>query len=165
MRYVDGSGYLTDGEGQLIENAGEIVYASQSDEDEGERGNAVKFVFSQSYLQHSMRMQGETYRFEFKAELTEYPADGALSVSNSAYAHVNDKGIYPSNSVETTLIPPRLTVDKTADAYEYEVGEVVRFSASFTQSEKNAQCREAVFSDSLPEGLETHPGNGAGRGY
>ena len=51
-----------------------------------------------------------------------------------------------------TLIPPRLTVDKTADAYEYEVGEVVRFSASFTQSEKNAQCREAVFSDSLPEG-------------
>ena len=157
MRYVDGSGYLTDGEGQLIENAGEIVYASQSDEDEGERGNAVKFVFSQSYLQHSMRMQGETYRFEFKAELTEYPADGALSVSNSAYAHVNDKGIYPSNSVETTLIPPRLTVDKTADAYEYEVGEVVRFSASFTQSEKNAQCREAVFSDSLPEGLELIP--------
>lgn len=157
MRYVDGSGYLTDGEGQLIENAGEVVYAGQSDEGEGERGNAVKFVFSQSYLQHSMRMQGETYRFEFKAELTEYPADGALSVSNSAYAHINDKGTYPSNSVETTLVPPRLTVDKTADAYEYEVGEVVRFTASFAQSEKNAQCREAVFSDNLPEGLELIP--------
>ena len=104
-----------------------------------------------------MRMQGETYRFEFKAELTEYPADGALSVSNSAYARVNDKGTYPSNSVETTLVPPRLTVDKTADAYEYEEGEVVRFTAAFAQSEKNAQCREAVFSDSLPEGLELIP--------
>ena len=155
MRYVDGSGYLADSEGQLIENAGEVVYAGQGDESED--GNAVKFVFSQSYLQHSMRMQGETYRFEFKAELTEYPADGALSVSNSAYARVNDKGTYPSNSVETTLVPPRLTVDKTADAYEYEEGEVVRFTASFAQSEKNAQCREAVFSDSLPEGLELIP--------
>ena len=155
MRYVDGSGYLADNEGQLIENAGEVVYAGQGDESED--GNAVKFVFSQSYLQHSMRMQGETYRFEFKAELTEYPADGALSVSNSAYARVNDKGTYPSNSVETTLVPPRLTVDKTADAYEYEEGEVVRFTAAFAQSEKNAQCREAVFSDSLPEGLELIP--------
>ena len=155
MRYVDGSGYLADNEGQLIENAGEVVYAGQGDESED--GNAVKFVFSQSYLQHSMRMQGETYRFEFKAELTEYPADGALSVSNSAYARVNDKGTYPSNSVETTLVPPRLTVDKTADAYEYEEGEVVHFTASFSQSEKNAQCREAVFSDSLPEGLELIP--------
>ena len=153
MRYVDGSGYLTDNEGQLIENAGEVVYAGQG----GEGDNAVRFVFSQSYLQHSMRMQGETYRFEFKAELTEYPADGALSVPNSAYARINDKGTYPSNSVETTLVPPRLTVDKTADAYEYEVGEVVRFTASFAQSEKNAQCREAVFSDSLPEGLELIP--------
>ena len=157
MRYVDGSGYLADNEGQLIENAGEVAYAGQGDEGKSEDGNAVKFVFSQSYLQHSMRMQGETYRFEFKAELTEYPADGALSVSNSAYARVNDKGTYPSNSVETTLVPPRLTVDKTADAYEYEEGEVVRFTASFAQSEKNAQCREAVFSDSLPEGLELIP--------
>ena len=157
MRYVDGSGYLADSEGQLIENAGEVVYAGQGDEGKSEDGNAVKFVFSQSYLQHSMRMQGETYRFEFKAELIEYPADGALSVSNSAYARVNDKGTYPSNSVETTLVPPRLTVDKTADAYEYEEGEVVRFTASFAQSEKNAQCREAVFSDSLPEGLELIP--------
>lgn len=153
MRYVDGSGYLTDNEGQLIENAGEVVYAGQG----GEGDNAVKFVFSQSYLQHSMRMQGETYRFEFKAELIEYPADGALSVSNSAYARVNDKGTYPSNSVETTLVPPRLTVDKTADAYEYEEGEAVRFTASFAQSEKNAQCRKAVFFDSLPEGLELIP--------
>lgn len=153
MRYVNGSGYLTDNEGQLIENAGEVVYAGQG----GEGDNAVRFVFSQSYLQHSMRMQGETYRFEFKAELIEYPADGALSVSNSAYARVNDRGTYPSNSVETTLVPPRLTVDKTADAYEYEVGEVVRFTASFAQSEKNAQCREAVFFDSLPEGLELIP--------
>ena len=78
-------------------------------------------------------------------------------MSNSAYARVNDKGTYPSNSVETTLVPPRLTVDKTADAYEYEEGEVVRFTAAFAQSEKNAQCREAVFSDSLPEGLELIP--------
>ena len=111
-----------------------------------------------------MRMQGETYRFEFKAELTEYPADGALSVSNSAYAHVNDKGIYPSNSVETTLIPPRLTVDKTADAYEYEVGEVVRFSASFTQREKRPVSRGRLLRQP-PEGLELVPGNAAGRGY
>lgn len=155
MHYVEGSGYLADEEGKLIENAGEVVY--EGPDDGGNPANTVKFKFSQSYLKDSMRMQGETYRFVFKAVLTEYPADGSLAVSNSAYAHVNNEGTYPSNDVETSLVPPKLQVEKSADAYEYEVGDVVHFSVSLTQSEKNAQCREVALSDDLPEGLKLIP--------
>ena len=155
MRYVDGSGYLADSEGRLIEGAGEVVYEGHGDAASTE--NTVKFEFSRDYLAHSMRMQGEHYRFVFKAVLTEYPADGSLSVSNRAYAHVNSNGAYLSNSVETSLVPPKWHVDKTADAYEYEVGDVIGFTSIFTQTEKNAQCREAVFSDNLPEGMQLIP--------
>ena len=155
MRYVDGSGYLADGEGGLIEGAGEVVYEGHGDA--GNIENTVKFEFTREFLANRMRMQGETYRFVFKATLTEYPADGALAVSNRAYAHVNNKGAYLSNSVETSLVPPKLKVEKTADAYEYEVGDVIHFASSFTQTEKNAQCREAVFSDNLPESLQLIP--------
>ena len=155
MRYVDGSGYLADEQGRRIEGAGKIIY-------EGHGGaatveNTVKFEFSRDYLAHSMRMQGEHYRFVFKAVLTEYPADGSLFVSNRAYAHVNNSGAYLSNSVETTLVTPQWHVDKTADAYEHEVGDVVSFASVFTQTEKNAQCREAVLSDNLPEGMRLIP--------
>ncbi len=155
MRYVDGSGYLTDGEGKRIEGAGEVIYEGHGDAATTE--NTVKFEFSRDYLAHSMRMQGEHYRFVFKAVLTEYPADGSLSVSNRAYAHVNNNGAYLSNSVDTGLVPPKWHVDKTADAYEYEVGDVIGFTSVFTQTEKNAQCREAVFSDNLPEGMQLIP--------
>ncbi len=155
MRYVDGSGYLTDDEGRLIEGAGEVVYEGHGDAATTE--NTVKFEFARDYLAQSMRMQGEHYRFVFKAVLTEYPADGSLSVSNRAYAHVNSSGAYLSNSVETSLVPPKWHVDKTADAYEYEVGDVIGFTSVFTQTEKTAQCREAVFSDNLPEGMQLIP--------
>ena len=155
MRYVEGSGYLADADGRRIEGAGRVVYEGHGGA--GTTDNTVKFEFSRDYLKNSMRMRGEHYRFVFKAVLTEYPADGSLSVSNSAYAHVNNAGTYPSNSVETALVTPAWSVDKTADAYEYEVGDVIRFTSTFTQTERNAQCREVVFSDNLPRGMQLIP--------
>ena len=72
-----------------------------------------------------MRMKGEHYVFVFEAVLTEYPKDGQridgkLYVRNSSYALINHKGKLPSNDVDTTLLEPELTVDKTADSYEYQ---------------------------------------------
>lgn len=162
MRYVEGSGYLTDAEGLRIEGAGEVVYEGHGNAASTE--NTVKFEFSRDYLSRSMRMQGEHYRFVFKAVLTEYPADGALSVFNSAYARVNNTGSYPSNTVETKLVVPKWNVDKTADAYEYEVGDVITFTSAFSQTEKNAQCRETVLSDNLPEGMQLIPETISARG-
>ena len=157
MRYVEGSGYLADAAGNRISNAGEVVY--EGDGDAGKTENTVKFEFSRDYLEKGMAMQGEHYRFVFKAVLTEYPENGALSVTNSSYDLVNAAGKYPSNSVTTELLKPEWKVDKQADKYEYEVGDVITYTATFTQTVKNAQCRESVLSDNLPEGMKLVTGS------
>lgn len=157
MRYVEGSGYLTDAAGNKIEGAGEVVY--EGDGDAGKTENTVKFEFTRDYLSNAMAMQGEHYKFVFKAVLTEYPANGALSVTNSSYDLVNATGKYPSNTVTTDLLKPEWKVDKQADKYEYEVGDVITYTATFTQTVKNAQCRESVLSDNLPEGMKLVPGS------
>lgn len=157
MRYVEGSGYLTDAAGNKIEGAGEVVY--EGDGDAGRTENTVKFEFARDYLENGMAMQGEHYRFVFKAVLTEYPENGDLHVVNSSYVDINRGGRYDSNDVKTTLLKPEWKVDKQADKYEYEVGDVIAYTATFTQTVKNAQCRESVLSDNLPEGMKLVPGS------
>ena len=157
MRYVEGSGYLADAAGNKISNAGEVVY--EGDGDAGRTENTVKFEFARDYLENGMAMQGEHYRFVFKAVLTEYPENGDLHVVNSSYVDINRGGRYDSNDVKTTLLKPEWKVDKQADKYEYEVGDVIAYTATFTQTVKNAQCRESVLSDNLPEGMKLVPGS------
>ena len=155
MRYVDGSGYLTDESGTRIENAGRVVYEGDN---ENPVENSVRFEFYPNYLQ-AMKMEGEHYFFIFKAELTEYPKsgkrlDGHLFVRNSSYALINQNGKLPSNNVDTLLVEPVLFVDKSADKYEYQVGDVITYTVIYKQTAKNAQARETIISDNLPEGLE-----------
>lgn len=155
MRYVDGSGYLTDESGARIENAGRVIYEGDN---ENPVENTVRFEFYPDYLQ-TMKMEGEHYFFIFKAELTEYPKsgkrlDGHLFVRNSSYALINQSGKLPSNNVDTLLVEPVLSVDKTADKYEYQVDDTITYTVVYKQTAKNAQAREAIISDNLPEGLE-----------
>lgn len=154
MRYVEGTGRLLDESGNEITGAGSVAYEGLGNA--GATENTVKFEFSPSYLENTMPMRGEHYTFAFSAVLTEYPADGSLSVTNSSYARVNGND-HPSNDVVTKLIPPEWSVDKVANSYEYEVGDTVTYTATFTQIAKNAQCRESIVSDNLPEGLELIP--------
>lgn len=151
MRYVDGSGRLLDEAGaDITSRAGAVTYEG-SDADPAD--NTVRFEFSPEFLP-TMRMEGERYRFVFEAELTEYPSDGSLVVRNGSRLRINGTGDLPSNLVETALVTPVLEVDKTADAYEFEVGDVIGYSVTYRQTAKNAQARGTVLSDNLPEGLE-----------
>lgn len=150
MRYVDGSGYLTDEKGTKLPNAGEVIYEG---EQEDPKENIVRFEFAKDFLP-TMEMMGEKYIFKFKAILTEYPANGDLYVRNSSFVRFNGTGEYPSNNVDTNLVPPKFSVDKVADKYEYEVGDLITYTVVYKQTEKNAQSRETVISDNLPEGLE-----------
>ena len=155
MRYVNGSGYITDADGKKIDNAGRVIYEGDN---ENPTENTVRFEFNPDYLQ-TMRMKGEHYVFVFEAVLTEYPKDGQridgkLYVRNSSYALINHKGKLPSNDVDTTLLEPELTVDKTADSYEYQVDDIINYTVIYQQATENAQARQVVISDNLPEGLE-----------
>lgn len=155
MRYVDGSGYVTDSSGKVIENAGRVIYEGDN---ENPTENTVRFEFDPNYLQ-TMDMKGEHYIFVFKAILTEYPEngqriDGKLYVRNSSYALINHTGKLPSNDVDTTLLEPEFSVDKTADSYEYQVDEIITYTVVYKQITKNAQARQVIISDNLPEGLE-----------
>ncbi len=145
LSYVDGSGYLVDADGRAVEGAGEVVYSSGD--------NTVRFEFSASFLE-TLDLLGQTYSFVFKAVLTEYPADGSLSVENDASVIHNRDFVVGDLYVRTELVEPVLSVDKTADAYEYEVGDVITFTAVFEQTAANAQARGTVLSDDLPTGLE-----------
>ncbi|WP_158095285.1 isopeptide-forming domain-containing fimbrial protein [Collinsella sp. An2] len=154
MRYVDGSGKLLDGDGNdITEQAGVVVFEGDN---EHPVENTVRFEFDRDYLS-TMPMTGEHYRFVFAAELTEYPADGSLTVRNSSYALINNTGNVPSNNVDTELVKPELVVDKSADAYEYEVGDVVTYTVVYQQTAANAQARNTIVSDNVPEYLELIP--------
>lgn len=150
MRYVDGSGYLADESGRRLEGAGTVTYEGNN---ENPTENTVRFEFDKAFLAN-MPMKGEHYRFVFKAELTEYPADGSLSVRNGSYALINAKGKVPSNYVDVKLVEPVFSVDKTADAYEYQANDTIRYTVVYKQTAENAQARETVVADNLPEGLE-----------
>ena len=157
MRYVDGTGRLYDGAGgDVTAQAGEVVYEGDN---ENPTENTVRFEFSPDYLL-GMPMEGEHYRFVFRAVLTEYPANGQrdddndLYVRNVSYALINRNAQTWSNHVDTKLLEPVFHVDKVADAYEYEVGDVITYTVTYQQTVKNAQSRDTVVSDNLPEGLE-----------
>lgn len=157
MRYVDGSGRLYDeGGADVTDAAGRVVYEGDNERPED---NTVRFEFDPDYLL-AMPMEGEHYRFVFRAVLTEYPRDGQrndendLCVRNGSYALVNNADESWSNEVETVLLDPVLEVDKTADPYEYEVGDVISYAVTYRQTVPDAQSRQTVISDDLPEGLE-----------
>lgn len=155
MRYVDGSGYLTDEKGTRLEDAGRVIYEGDN---ENPVENTVRFEFYPDFLQ-TMKMEGEHYFFIFKAELTEYPKsgkrlDGHLFVRNSSYVLINQNGKLPSNNVDTLLVEPVLSVDKTTDKYECQVDDTITYTVVYKQTAKNAQARETIISDNLPEGLE-----------
>ena len=154
MRYVDGSGRLYDSTGtDVTERAGTVIYEGDN---ESPTENTVRFEFDANYLQQ-MPMEGEHYRFVFRAVLTEYPANGDLFVTNGSYALINRTEKNHSNEVVTNLLEPVLTVDKGADAYEYEVGDVVSYRVAYLQTVENAQARQTIVSDNLPEFLELLP--------
>ncbi|WP_143786239.1 isopeptide-forming domain-containing fimbrial protein [Olsenella sp. An285] len=154
MRYVDGSGRLYDSTGaDVTERAGTVIYEGDN---ENPTENTVRFEFEADYLQQ-MPMEGEHYRFVFRAVLTEYPANGYLFVTNGSYALINRTEKNHSNEVVTNLLEPVLTVDKGADAYEYEVGDVVSYRVAYLQTVENAQARQTIVSDNLPEFLELLP--------
>ena len=155
MRYVDGSGYLVDEAGSKV-NAGSVIYEG---EQEDPAQNVVRYEFDSQFLADTA-LRGQKYRFIFKAELTEYPRDGkrneagSLYVRNGGAVRINNKGEKPTNNVDTTLVEPKFSVNKYADDYEFEVGEIVSYTVTYRQTEKNAQSRETVISDNLPEYLE-----------
>ncbi|WP_072369502.1 isopeptide-forming domain-containing fimbrial protein [Thermophilibacter mediterraneus] len=150
MRYVDGSGYLVGPDGSRLDGAGRVVYEGDN---ENPTENTVRFEFDRDFLP-TMAMSGERYQFVFRATLTEYPANGNLYVRNTSYALINGTGKVPSNTVQTDLLQPVFSVDKVADGYEWEVGDVVSYTVTYRQTVRNAQSRDTVVSDNLPEYLE-----------
>lgn len=149
MRYVEGSARLLNGSGaDVTAQAGAVVTDSDA--------NTVSFEFSEGYL-GQMPMEGEHYRLTFKAALAEYPANGDLFVINSSHALVNDADENRSNEVRTELVPVDLAIDKTADTYEYQVGDVVSFRVACRTDAEQGSARDVVISDALPEQLELLP--------
>ena len=150
MRYVEGSGRLLDESGADVTHMGTIAYDG---DDSSPTENTVRFEFDREVLK-TLELEGQHYRFVFDAELTEYPNSDLLKVTNNAYVRVNDGDDNEAPPVDVELLEPKFSVDKSADDYEWEVGDVVHFTVRYKQTVANAQSRSTVVSDNLPEYLE-----------
>lgn len=150
MRYVEGTGRLLDEFGADVTHLGTIAYDG---DDSSPTENTVRFEFDREVLK-TLELDGQHYRFVFDAELTEYPDSDLLKVTNNSYVRVNDGDDNPSTPVDVELLEPRFWVDKSADDYEWEVGDVITFTVRYEQTVENAQSRQTVISDNLPEYLE-----------
>ena len=159
MRYVEGTGRLLDEEGNDVTHLGKVIY----DGDDSEPNeNTVRFEFDREALK-DLDLLGQHYHFVFDAELTEYPdpdemapSTDPLKVHNNCYVEVNgDKN--PGDEITVELLEPQFSVDKSADDYEWEVGDVVHFTVRYKQTVPTAQSRHTVVSDNLPEYLELIP--------
>lgn len=150
MRYVEGTGRLLDEDGNDVTHLGTIAYDG---DDSKPNENTVRFEFDRDVLK-TLELVGQHYYFVLDAELTEYPDSDLLKVTNNSYVRVNDGDDNPSTPVDVELLEPKFWVDKTADGYEWEVGDVVTFTVKYRQTVENAQSRRTVVSDNLPEYLE-----------
>lgn len=149
---------------RLLDDSGaELEAAGTAHFDEASR--LVTFEFSRDFCENGMAMAGETYYLEIAAEVVDYPDDDTLSFSNSAKSTIN--GIeQTTEEVVTELVSPELAINKysdpdpsTADEYEFLVGDEITFHATVDQIRENTRAREAIVSDTLPEGLKLVPGS------
>lgn len=150
MRYVEGSGKLLDESGSDVTSLGTIAYDG---DDSSPNENTVRFEFDREQLE-TLELTGQHYRFVFEAELTEYPNSNLLKVTNNSYVRVNGGDDNEAPPVDVELLEPKFSVDKSADKYEWEVGDAVHFIVRYEQTVENAQSRSTVISDNLPEYLE-----------
>ena len=160
MRYVEGTGRLLDESGADVTHLGTIAYDG---DDSSPTENTVRFEFDREVLK-TLELEGQHYFLVFDAELTEYPNSDLLKVTNNSYVRVNDGDDNPSTPVDVELLEPKFSVDKSADDYEWEVGDVVHFTVRYRQTVENAQSRQTVVSDNLPEYLELIPKSVAASG-
>lgn len=101
----------------------------------------------------------ESIKIEFKCIATEN-ANGK-DLINTAKATADNfcdgtgKKAYVSDSAEIWVNSPVLTVDKTANAYEYEVGDTVKYTITVNNTADYTIAENVTVSDiSLPDGLE-----------
>lgn len=101
----------------------------------------------------------DSVKVEFKCLVTE-EANGkdwintATAYADNSFDEYGDQDSV-SDSAEVWVNSPVLTVDKAANAYEYEVGDTVRYSVTVNNTADYTIAENVVVSDiTLPEGLE-----------
>ena len=101
----------------------------------------------------------DSVKVEFKCLVTE-EANGkdwintATAYADNSFDEYGDQNSV-SDSAEVWVNSPVLTVDKAANAYEYEVGDTVRYTVTVNNTADYTIAENVVVSDiTLPEGLE-----------
>ncbi len=147
MSYIEDSGYLTDESGEILSNAGYVLY--------DETTNSVTFTFDENFLKESMAMTGEHYLFVFQAKIESYPSDGSYLITNNAYSCFNDIGIAPAEPLDLYLIEaaePSLSIEKSVEESTVPVGSNANYTVTVTNI-GSGSASNVVINDTLPQDL------------
>ncbi len=146
MRYVEGSAYLADDEGNPIEGAGTIVADGQA--------NTVTFVFDEDYLKDVMPMAGEHYHLMLQGEVTSFPDDGSMVITNNAHSCVNGTAVFDAEPLDLDLAKPVISIEKSAESPVVELGEDAYFTV-VVANVGDVCARNVVIRDVLPDELRS----------
>lgn len=146
VRYVDGSARAfkvkNNATTELPSDAGSFSYDNQT--------NCLMYSFSNIYLKN-MDLEGETYRIVFNAQLNE-----SLSAiaENTATTLINEHELV-SNTVQTLINKPVLSLEKTVDSYDQHIGKYANYTLKLSNTETGTYAKDLVIEDmSLPTALE-----------
>lgn len=120
----------------------------------------VKATFADDYLQNGMRYAGETYHFHVAAKVNDN------AITNSNFQNQGCSIVNGTKSsmkiVNISVKQPNLTIEKSADRYEYQVGDEVTYRIKVSQTNQGAVAKNVVISDtSLPSGIAISNANDA----
>lgn len=143
----DGLKYIS---ARLLDKSGVDITKSAGTMKYDDSTRQVKFVFSDSYLQKYMALNGETYTLEITTEIEKIPS--SQEFKNTGYTTINDTTL-TSNEVKTPIKPADTTIDKKANNSQFAARGQITYTIDVSQTKDQAAVRDVVVADKIPDGL------------
>lgn len=111
----------------------------------------LTFVLDDSQLNNQAFYTGQTISMKITAT-AENPKEAETNVKNQAQSVISGEA-QNTNTVNTAVRRPDLTITKTSDKSKYQEGDSVPFTVTVKQTTENLTGKNVVVTDTLPEGL------------
>ncbi|MCD8195790.1 MAG: DUF11 domain-containing protein, partial [Lachnospiraceae bacterium] len=127
----------------ITSSAGTLTYE--------ESENLVTYTFNEDFLNTTSNYDGTDYVVVINAEIKNLNI--SYELANTMYAVID--GIEFTSSTPTVeVVNPTMSIEKTADAATYQVGDIVTYTITVTETTEDGTALGVVVSDTLPDMLE-----------
>ncbi|NLD20543.1 MAG: isopeptide-forming domain-containing fimbrial protein [Clostridiales bacterium] len=144
------SAVMYSGDEDVTHTAGILSYDQET--------RTLSYTFSDSWRSNMTNYRGQELKLKIKVKADETKKMEHL-ITNSCKGSI-DGITYGSNSVETTIVRPELTIEKTAEGGQegsstqlFYTGGQVTYKIRVGLKAKGTEAKNVVISDELPEGI------------